>query len=363
MTNRRFAIFGILALLAALGLYAYQADLIGKKRPEVNLLIWSGYEQAELIEPFEKKYGVKVNFKTYFGGDEMFALFTQSKGVYDAVIVDPEYVPKLQALGRLRALDPAEFDMSSYLEFFKKFPLSWIDGKLYAPMVEFGALGLVYNTKYITADEANSYSILFDPKAKGRVGIWDWYLPIMGIVSRSLGNPKPYDLNETEFDALKRRMAQLRPQIRAIHGSFPEVMTSLANEDTWLVPTAEWAGLALKRQGKPYEWTIPKEGGVMWADTVTVPTDAPHPELGKLYVKWMMSPEAQAALSQKQAYSSYVPNTKAYDLMTAEHKKLLKWTTAPEIEAMIAKLAIRTLPVQQTEKVWQDAWEAFKLGR
>jgi spermidine/putrescine transport system substrate-binding protein len=357
-------LLGILLLLFAGGAYTYQAGWFSKKQPEINLLIWSGYEQPELIEPFAKKYGVKVNYKTFFGGDAMFALLTQSKGVYDAVIVDPEYIQKLHALGRLQPLDPAEFDTSAYFEPFRKFPLSWIDSKFYAPVIEFGSMGIVYNTKHLTEAEASSYAILLDPKVKGRVGVWDWYLPIMGVVSRSLGNQKPYDISDAEFEALKRRLAELRPQIRAIHGSFPEQMTSLANEDTWIVPGgAEWAALALKAQGKPYDWTIPKEGGVMWVDTVAIPTDAPHPELGKLYIKWMMSPEAQAALSQKRAYASYVPNQKAYELMTAEHKKLLKWTTAPEIEAMVAKLSVRTLPVRQTEKTWQDAWEAFKAGK
>lgn len=364
MKTRHLVFVGILAILLVGVVSAYQAGWFGKQQPEINVLIWGGYEHPSLIQPFEKMYGVKVNYKTFFGGDAMFALFTQSKGIYDVVVVDPEYIQKLYVLGRLRPLDPADFDMSSYIPYFRTFPLSWIDGKLYAPVVEFGSLGIVYNTKHLTEAEASSYSILSDPKVKGRVGAWDWYLPIMGVLSRGLGNQKPYDINTPQFDALKQRLLALRPQVRAIAGSFPELMTSLANEDIWVVPGgAEWAALALKQQGKPYDWTIPNEGGVMWVDTLVIPTDAPHPDLAKLYIKWMMSSEAQAALSQKPAYSSYVPNEKAFDLMSAEHKKLLKWVTPSEIQSMIAKLSVRTLPAQQSEKTWQDAWEAFKAGK
>src|SRR4051812_19687411 len=68
---------------------------------ELNLLCWVGYDERDFLEPFEKKFGVKVNTKTYIGGDQMFALFTQSHGTYDAVVVDPEYVKKLHAAGRL----------------------------------------------------------------------------------------------------------------------------------------------------------------------------------------------------------------------------------------------------------------------
>ncbi|WP_142251423.1 spermidine/putrescine ABC transporter substrate-binding protein [Bradyrhizobium sp. UNPF46] len=360
---RRILISLLLVAVVFLGgFFACHEGWFKQKQPELNVLIWGGYET--LLAPFEKQHGVKVNYKTFFGGDAMFALFTQSRGVYDVVVVDPEYIRKLYDLGRLSPLDGAGLDTSSYFPYFKTFPLSSIDGKLYAPVVEFGSLGLVYNTAHITEAEAGSYAILFDPKVKGRVGVWDWYLPIMGVLSRSLGNEHPYDINDAQFDALKGRLSELRPQVRAIAGSFPELMTALGNEDTWIVPGgAEWSALALKRQGKPFDWTIPKEGGVMWVDTLVLPNDAPHPETAKLFIKWMMAPEAQAALSQKPAYSSYVPNEKAYELMPSEHRKLLKWTTAAEIEAMVAKLAVRTLPVQQTEKTWQSAWEAFKAGK
>ncbi|MCK5232943.1 MAG: spermidine/putrescine ABC transporter substrate-binding protein [Desulfobulbaceae bacterium] len=362
MLNRRSLII-VLFIFVVVGILGYKAGWFATKQQELNVLAWTGYDEPELVKPFEKKYGVKVNFKTFVGGDAMFSLLTQSKSVYDVVVVDPEYIQKLHALDQLRPLDPATFDMSDYFKPFQKFPLSWIDDKLYSIVVEYGANALVYNTKHITAAEANSFSILFDPKLKGRIGVWDWYLPIMGVVSRGLGHKTPFDLTEEQFEAVKHRLMELRPQIRAIHGTFPELMTSLANEDTWIVPGgAGWVSSALQQQGKPYDWTVPEEGGVMWVDSLVIPTDAPHPELAKLYLQWMMSSEAQAALSQKKAFHANVPNQKAYALMPDDHKKRLKWVTPKEVEAVFSKLAVRTLPVQQSEKMWQDGWEAFKAA-
>lgn len=153
----------------------------------------------------------------------------------------------------------------------------------------------------------------------------------------------------------------MRPNVRAIHASIPEVLGALANEDTWVVPGgAGWAAAALQQQGKPYDWIVPKEGGIMWVDTVVIPNDAPHPDLAAKYVKWMMSPEAQAALSTKKAYFSNVPNRKAYDLMPADHKKGLKSSSLEEMRDWLSRLSVRTLPVRQTEQEWQAAWESFK---
>jgi spermidine/putrescine transport system substrate-binding protein len=358
-------ILGSLAVLVVVVLVARGLRTTGSDgRRQLNLLLWTGYEEPAILNAFKQKYSVDVSYKTFVGGDAMFSLLTQSKGQYDVVVVDPEYIQKLHALGRLAELNPSDYDFSDYFESFKKFPLSWIDGKLYAVVVEYGALGLVYNTNHISLDEVRTYDILFSPKVKGKVGVWDWYLPIMGVLSRSLGYNKPYEISDEQFAALKRRLLRLRPQLAAIHANFPELMSSLANEDTWIVPGgAGWVASALQQQGKPYDWTVPKEGGVMWMDSLVIPNDAPHPEVAKLYIQWMMTAEAQALLSQKQAFHSNVPNRKAYDLLPKEHKDRLKTHNEEDVRALLAKLAVRSLPVNQDEKVWQEAWEEFKAGR
>lgn len=330
----------------------------------LNLLCWTGYEEPQLLEPFEKKHGVKVRYKAFVGGDAMYALLTQSRGQYDVVVVDPEYIRKLFAAGRLSQLDPANYDLSAYIPSFRRFPLAWIQGEMYAIPVEFGANSLVYNTEHISAQEAQSYDVVFSEKLKGRVGVWDWYLPIMGVLSRSLGNSRPYDLSAAEFDQLKQRLMQLRPQMALIAASFPELMSALASDDVLAVPGgAGWMASILQEQNKPYDWSVPKQGGIMWVDSLVIPSDAPHPDVAKLYVQWMTTPEAQALLAQKRAFSANVPNAEAYPLMPEKLKQRLKTLNGEEAEALAQKLAVRTLPVQQSEREWQNAWEQFKAAR
>lgn len=336
----------------------------GEEQRELNILVWTGYEEPKLLKPFEEKYDIKVNYKTFVGGDKMFALLTQSKGEYDVVTVDPEYIEKLHALGRLSELDPKDYDFSDYFQPFDKFPQSRIDGRLYAVVVEWGSNALVYNTKHFSPEEVQSYDVLFKPKAKGRVSVWDWYLPFMGLVARSLGYQDPFDTTDAQFDKLKQRLFELRPQVRAIHANFPELLSSLANEDTWLVPGgAGWLAALLQEQNAPFDWNIPNEGGIMWLNSLVIPTDSPHPEMAKLYIQWMMTPEAQALLSRKQAYAANVPNSKAYPLLPEEYKKRMKVDKQADVDKIVSRLAVRSLPVQQSEAIWQDAWEQFKASR
>jgi spermidine/putrescine transport system substrate-binding protein len=337
-----------LVIVVLVGVWLATRPDNGRSRKELNLLCWTGYEERDMLEPFEKEYGVKVNYKTFVGGDEMFALFTQSKGQYDVVVVDPEYIAKLHAAGRLAELRPSDYNFADYFEPFQHFPLCWIDDKLFAVLIRFGANGLVYNSRHLTADDVRSYKILWNPKVKGKVGIWDWYLPSMGVLSRSLGNDKPYDIDEEQFAALERRLFALRPQVAAIHPQPSEMLAALANEQTWIVPAGgEWVASLLEQQGKPIDWTIPEEGGIMWVETLVIANDAPHPEAAKLYIQWMQTPKAQALLSQRKAYNSNVPNEKAYELLTPEQRDTLKVHDAKEALALINRLSVRRLPVNQ----------------
>jgi spermidine/putrescine transport system substrate-binding protein len=329
----------------------------------LNLLCWSGYEEPQFIGVFEKKFNVKVNYKTFFGGDGMLALVNQSPKEYDVVVVDKDYLSKLYAAGRLKELTPSDYDFSDYFQPFKN-TYGWVDGKLYGVPVEFGTAALVYNTSKLTAEDVKSYKILLDPKVKGRVSIWDWYLPNMGNISQSLGNSRPLDLNAEQFAALQKRLAELRPQVAAFHAAPTEYLSALASEQTWIMPGAgEPVASILRQQGKPIDWTVPDEGGLIWVDTLVLLNDAPNAETAKLYIQWMMTPEAQALLSQKQAFHSNVPNRKAYDRLTPAQRSILKIHNEADAITLVSKLKDRALPVNPPEKAWQDAWEEFKTKK
>lgn len=363
MTRRSTLILAVV-LVACLAAGVAVWQFAGQPQRELNLLCWTGYEEPQLLKPFEERYGIKVNYKTFVGGDAMYALLTQSRGRYDVVVVDPEYIAKLHGGGRLSSLNPADYNLADYLPTFRAFPLAWIGGSMYAIPVEFGANALVYNTEHVSADEAQSYDVVFSEKLKGKVGVWDWHLPIMGVLSRSLGNAQPYDITNAEFERLKKRLMQLRPQMALIAATFPALMSALASGDVLAVPGgAGWMVSFLQEQNKPYDWSVPKEGAIMWVSSLVIPTDAPNPDAAKLYLQWMTTPEAQALLAQKKAYTANVPNALAYPLISEAVRRSLKTRDGDEAEALARTLAVRSLPVQQTERDWQNAWEQFKAAK
>ena len=153
----------------------------------------------------------------------------------------------------------------------------------------------------------------------------------------------------------------LKPQVLAIHSTTPELLAALAQEQTWVVPGGgEWAAAILQAQGKTIDWTVPDEGGIMWVETLAIPNDAPHSDVAKEYVQWMQTPEAQALLTQREAYNSNVPNKKAYNLLSEKLKNTLRIHNEAEALELINKLSVRKLPINQSEMEWQNAWQQFK---
>jgi spermidine/putrescine transport system substrate-binding protein len=362
MTNRAWYVLAAVILPVTIAFLSWR-ELAPTNARTLNVLSWPGYDEPELNQPFEQKYGVRINFKTYVGGDQMYALLTQSKGVYDAVVVDAEFVKKLNAIGKLSALNPADYDLSDYFAPFQKFELAFQDGTQYAIVVRWGSNGLVYNTKRFTEAEAATYATLFSEKAKGRVGIWDWYLPSMGVIAKSLGFKDAYSLTTDQFNQVHNELRRLRPQVAAFYGTLSEMTTALGNDQVWMIPAAgAWVAAVVQAQGKPVDWSVPKEGGIMWTEALTIPSDAPHPSLAEEYVRWMTTPEAQALLAMRRVGHNNVPNRKAYQLMSPELREELKILSDQDALDLIAQLSVRDLPTNQPESQWQSVWEQFKAG-
>ena len=87
--------------------------------------------------------------------------------------------------------------------------------------------------------DVSSYDILFDPAVKGRVALFDWFLPNMGCLSKYNGNKNPYDLNASEFSALGDTLMKLRPQVGLV-GNTSQVIQAMAGGSYDLAIAGEW---------------------------------------------------------------------------------------------------------------------------
>ena len=323
----------------------------------LNILTWAGYNEEQIIKPFEKKYNCKVNSKNFSGDEQMLTIWTGSpKGTWDVVNPDGPWVAMLAKQGKIRELNPKLYPLDDLFPPFRRFSQHWIDGKLYAMASRWGFYGIAYNTKFISKEEVNSWGILWDSKYKGKVGIYGWYLPNMGNFGRYLGFKSPYDINSEQLNLLEKALLDLKPNVATITLTASDLIQALANESVWLAPAGNWAAVTLKEDGHPIEHVVPKEGAVSWTESLCVTADSRNPDLAEKFIQWMLTTEIQAKLAWASAFHAATPNKKAADFLKKEQAEMLRMTDLG-VE-ILKKVVPRKLP--ENEQAWKDVWQNFK---
>lgn len=338
----------------------------------VTILAWVGYDEADFLTALQEKAGVKVEVKTYVGGDQMYSLFKSAPaGTYDLVVVDCEYGEQLFADGAISRIKDEYVVGQDLLEPFASTQVASAAGSRYAIPLRWGALGLVYNSDHVSDAQARSYDILFDARLKGRVAVFDWYLPIMSVLSRYLCVKESWDtgssfsLTRDQLDLLIDTLRELRAQVRAVQPSTGDVIASLRSGASWISPgVGEWAAAALKAEGLPIEWTVPDEGGVMWIEALAItPSGVAKPGTSRV-VEAFQDAQVLASLMWRDAYVSQCTSRSAYAVLDIEKRRILKAEDLSQLEALAQSLEIRRLPgptpAYTTPEQWQAAWQRFK---
>ncbi len=333
----------------------------------LNYLAWPGNADPYVVGEFEKEHGVKIRIKEYVGGDQMMAVVNQSPpGTYDVVLADAEYMHLLKAANFIEPLDPADYPLKDFWPEFQKFPLHWFDGKLYGVMIDFGYLGISYNTKAFTPKEVSSYAVLWSEKAKGKVGLFDWYLPSMGCISLSNGNRPPFDLDKAKFEALKKKLYSLKSQASGFY-TIADIFSSMTNGRALLIPgIGEWITLGLRMSGVPVDTIIPEEGGLQYTESLSIVRGTTKRDLARKFIQYTTSPRGQVAMATKVDNRKSIPSMAGWKLLNETKPKeaeILRMTLkGPNVmdEYKAKKIQLRQLPKQQSIEDWNDVWSQFK---
>ena len=197
---------------------------------------------------------------------------------------------------------------------------------------------------------------MWDPKFKGKVGIYGWYLPNMGNFGRYLGFENPYDIGMDQLKQLEKTLLELKPQVATITLTASELIQALANESVWMAPAGNWAAVTLKEQGLPIEHVVPDEGAVSWTESLCITSDSKNPDLAEKFLQWMLSPEIQAKLAWADAFHAATPSRKAAQFLKPEQAEILRMTDAGV--DIVKRVSPRQLP--KDEEAWKDVWLKFK---
>jgi len=272
---------------------------------------WSEYTSPKVLKDFERKYGVKVALTTYDSNEQLMARLKAHPDAFDVIMPEDAFVSVMAGQGLIRALDMSlipNFDKYVTDAAFRHPPFDpGTDGKKYSIPYMFGTIGIGVRLDKV-ADPGRSWSIMYDPRYKGRMSMLDGSREVLGPALFSLH----YGLNTTDRgqldEATDKAVAQ-KPLVKVYSGSgmAPRMVSGLPLVECWdgdVVTAMSTIGISKLR------YLLPDEGYNVWMDGVCIPAASPNPYAAHLFLDFLLDPVNAAASA---SYIGYQPVVAAAD--------------------------------------------------
>ncbi len=344
----RFAVLGVSTAVFVAG-----AVSMSLAADELNALVWCDHTDQSLIEPFEKQYDVKVNLKDYEGTGTALSIIEQSQpGDWDVFVVDGVDVPRVVDAGILAELPGDQLPTADLFPELVMAENHTRDGKIYAISEKFGYNTISFNKSKVDPQDMDDMSVIWGDKYKGRIAIYDYYLPVVGMVAIGIGK-NTAELGEADLPAIKEKLFQMK-SVSKLVGDVVASQTALATgEVDILVGGGEWVTAGLTAEKPELDWILPKQGGVRWSQSIGIFETSKKKDLALKFVQYILSPEGQARLATSSCYWAMPANAKAGDLLNQQQKTALRWD---DQGAYLARSQLYPAPSSELDAKMQDAW-------
>jgi len=323
---------------------------------ELNALVWCDHTDPALIEPFETANDVKVNLKEYEGTGTALSLIEQSQpGDWDVLVVDGVDVPRVAAAGILAPLPDGALPTADIFPEVVMAEQQTIDGKTYAVTEKFGYNTISYNKEKVDPADMTDMSVIWSDKYKGKIAVYDYYLPVIGMVAVGLGK-KTSELTEADIPAIREKLFAMKAQAKQVGEVVSSQQAIATGEVDVLVGGGEWVTAGLTAENPALDWVLPEQGGVRWSQSIGVFKDSKKQDLALKFVQYILSPEGQARLATSSCYWAMPANAKAGAHLTDAQKTALRWDEQPEY---LKRAQLYPAPSAELDAKLQDVWTEF----
>ena len=319
---------GAAAAAAMVGLPwgSQQAFAAGLADQELRTVGLSVTVQERILNDFKAKSGVKaVSGKGAIFPDTQTELLagTSSYDVWEtigerlpAVIntkkITPIEVAKLKNWGNIRDTFTKGSD-----KWDKKAQIVgqiWADDahtKLWMVPTVYNYDSIGYRPDLVSAEEASTWTSIFDKKFKGKTGLNVDPLIAFGqgvLAMNALGLlkvPNPGNPDKKSIDECAKFLISKKKegQFRALWGDFGELVNLLASGEMILADAWQPAVMAVKAQGKPCTYAVAKEGYRAWSIGNSAITGTPNMDAVVAYTDYWLSGPPAIAVSEQGYYS------------------------------------------------------------
>jgi putrescine transport system substrate-binding protein len=348
------------------------APVAAPEEKVLHIFNWSDYIAEDTIPNFEKETGIKVTYDTFDSNEVLETKLLAGSTGYDIVVPSANFLERQIKAGVFLKLDKSKLpNLKNTDPEINALIAKHDPNNEHAIDWQWGTTGIGYNVKKVKAALGNDYKpdswqFILDPAnakklAKCGITMLDAPSEVFDSVLISLGK----DPNTEKPDDLKAASAALqkvRPYIKYLHSS--SYIDDLANGE--ICVALGWSGDVFIAKGRAEEakkdvqlaYFIPKEGAIMWFDTLAIPADAKHPNNAHLFLDYVMRPQVIAAVTNTVKYAN--GNAASLQYVNDEIKNDPNIYPPTEVRK---KLFPHLAESQEYSRLENRAWTTFKTGQ
>ena len=283
----------------------------------LNVYNWSDYIDPAVIERFTRETGIEVRYDVFDSNEVLETKLLTGNSGYDLVVPSAYFLERQIQAGVFRKLDRSKLPNLANLDPDLMQRAARHDpGNEHGVVYMWGTTGIGYDAAKVAqlmpGAPVDSWSLVFDPAVVSKfkdcgVSMLDDPTDMVGTVLLWLGKD-PNSQSAEDLALAEEKLLAIRPYIRTIHSS--QYIEDLANGEICIA--VGYSGDMLQARdraaeaGKPVDvrYSIPKEGALLWFDTLAIPADAKHPGNAHAFIDFLMRPDVAAANSDFVNYAN-----------------------------------------------------------
>ena len=283
---------------------------------ELNLYNWGNYTSPELIEKFEAETGIDVTITEYDSNDTALAKVEAGGHGFDLVVPTHSVLPVWIEKGLI--VKPGIPEMENYGNLAARWrDVEWDPGREWTVPWQWGTTGVAVNTSVYDGD-INTSAVWLDPPEElvGKVNVVPEMQDVVNLAILYVGG-QPCTTDKEVLRAARDKLMEAKPKWMSMDYGTTE---RLSNAD--MVASVNWNGSTFRaRNNNPdVAYGYPKEGYVLWMDSVALLADAENSEEAKEFMNFIMDPENAAMISSFARYANGIEGSDAFmpeDMATA----------------------------------------------
>jgi spermidine/putrescine transport system substrate-binding protein len=294
---------------------------------ELNLLMWSDEFPGDVIPNFEKASGVKVNQTPFSQNEEQINKLQATGGEgFDLCQPTVNRAPQFKDLAVTAAFDMSKLKntgnvLPAMLESSKSL-WEWEGGMHHLPHC-WGSEAISYRTDLYKGDVSKlSYGSLWADDVKGHtqgrghsfllsIGLW-WDAEGKMASNRMLDGYKDEESFKKVWDPILAFAIEHKAWVKQFWDSADNTKSGLMENDVWIGQTWDGPPLSLKKEGKPVNYTAPKEGAIVWMDGISMLKAAKNPDAVYAFMDYLHTPEVSGMVAEGSGYNGIITGADAF---------------------------------------------------